>query len=300
MNSNEKSNSGNYTDSNIQLTDNSPDFNFEIDFFTEKTINIEKLKHMDEAKESRANQIKENKIKKRIKTRQKIKEKNHKANEERLLKTSQMTEEEKKLYYLEKEKKKINKDLNNKKGLESEFTIVFDLDYMNLMKTAEIKSVAKQLAQSYFVNKIVKNPILFYLCSYTGEIKKELSYMGADNWLVKINDEKFSEIKEIIESKKEIIYLSPDSENILEEVNNSQIYIIGGFVDKPVSKYRSLYKANSLNIKTSRLPLDNYFNNLNKNALNMDTVVKIMTSYIDTQSWETAINEHLPKRIVNK
>ena len=126
--------------------------------------------------------------------------------------------------------------------------------------------------------------------------------MGSKNWHVKFNEEKFSEIDEIINlsKSKEIIYLSPDSPNILEEVNSDSIYVIGGFVDKPVSKYRSLDKATNLKIKTARLPLEEYLPDIMNPVLNINNVVEILSKFMESKNWDTAVNESIAKRMISK
>ena len=57
------------------------------------------------------------------------------------------------------------------KGLESEYTIVFDLDYINLMKTVEIKSLTSQISYCYSLNKKLLHPFCYYLTNYVGEVK---------------------------------------------------------------------------------------------------------------------------------
>jgi len=63
---------------------------------------------------------------------------------------------------------------------------------------------------------------------------------------------------DIIKNKSKVIYLSPDSDEVLEDVTVDDIIVIGGFVDKPVCKFKSLFKAKELDISCKRLPLQEY------------------------------------------
>ena len=54
--------------------------------------------------------------------------------------------------------------------------------------------------------------------------------------------------------KENLVYLSPDSRNLLK-YNPNDIYIMGGLVDRSVEKNASLAKAESKNIRHARLPL---------------------------------------------
>lgn len=268
---------------------------FESDFFTSKEINLERLKLIDLQKEKKAElykQIRENK-------KQKTKEKRLKTKQEKKNKIKQMAKEDRKKYYEELDIQKKTQLNNLISSLASEYKIIFDLDYTNLMKSREIKSLTTQIAYSYGLNKYGAASFSFHLCGCVDEIRKELFAMGAKHWYVKIYEESFYMVDDIISSGKEMIYLSPDSNDILETVNKDTFYIVGGFVDKPVSKYRSLEKALGLNIKTARLPLSEHVENLSNPVLNVNTVIEILGNFIKTNDWKESIDQALPKRMMD-
>jgi tRNA (guanine9-N1)-methyltransferase len=275
------------------------DYDFTPEFFTEQMINEEKLKRIDLNKEVKTKLYEDMKKEMRMKTRNKRKEIKKKKREERIQLVSQMTKEERVQFYTEKEEKLKQQENNVLKGMTSDYSIVFDMDYVHLMKIKEIKSLASQLGNCYNLNKKFKIPFRYYLSNYEGEIKQELEAMGSKNWHCHFSDKNFTDIPEITQSGKDLIYLSPDSSNILTEVKSDTIYIIGGFVDKPVSKWRSLNKASNLNIKTARLPLDDYLKDLANPVLNVNTVVEILGSFLEDSNFER-IKEIIPKRMMNK
>jgi Trm5-related predicted tRNA methylase len=276
------------------------DFNFEGDFFTEKEINLEKLQHMDKIKAERSLKHIEIKKEMRTQTRMKRKENKKKIKSELDEKMSKMTLEERKEYFDNKKLKELNIEENLNKGLTSKWNIIFDLDYLHLMKKREVKSLASQLAQCYKLNKISQHPFCYHICSYVDLIKEEMNSMGAHNWKVKYYDKPFYEVEEFEMENykyKQLVYLSPDSSNVLEKICEEEVYIIGGFVDKPVSKHQSLYKANNLNIKTARLPLDVYLKNLANPVLNVNSVVEMMSKFLECGGWDDAITSVIPKRM---
>ena len=276
------------------------DFNFENNFFTEKEINEKRLELLDIKKENKIKFSIDKKKLKRQQTKQKRKENRKKINEENKKYVSLLTNEEKVNYYTNKENIEKEKENNLKNGLQSNYIIAFDLDYSNYMKIKEIKSLSTQLSYAYSLNKSLKNPLLYYFCNYEGEIKEEMELMGSNYWHAKFFSNNISQIDEITKSGKEIIYLSPDSENILTEINNNTIYIIGGFVDKPVNKNKSLYKAYEYNYKNAKLPLLQYSDDIMNHILNVNTVVEIIGYYLEFQNWGDAINKAIPKRKKNK
>jgi tRNA (guanine9-N1)-methyltransferase len=289
----ENLNLDNQEEENNSLT--SCEFNFEQDFFTEKPIDEEKLARMDQTKENKQKFIEIKKKEMRKITRDKRKENKKK-------KLESLTQEERWRNWNIRQEEFKKQEENLKLGMQSEYRIIFDLDYLNLMKTREIKSLASQVANCYSLNKKINTPFQYLITNYTGEAKYELENMGSKNWHVKYYEEKFSEVEEIINlaKTKEIIYLSPDSPNLLDDVKTDYIFVIGGFVDKPVSKYRSLDKATNLKIKTARLPLEEYLPDIMNPVLNINNVVEILAKYMETKSWEATIKELIPLRMLNK
>jgi tRNA (guanine9-N1)-methyltransferase len=273
------------------------DFNFEQDFFTGKPIDEEKLARMDLTRENKQIHIENKKKEMRKTTRDKRKENKKK-------KLEGLTQEERWRNWNVRQEELKKQEENLKMGINSDYRIIFDLDYLNLMKTREIKSLASQVANCYCLNKKIKTPFQYLITNYTGEAKQELENMGSKNWLVKYYEEKFHLVEEIqnlvSHENKEIIYLSPDSPNILDDVKSDYIFVIGGFVDKPVSKYRSLDKATNLKIKTARLPLEEHLPELMNPVLNINNVIEILARYMETKSWEITIKELIPLRMLNK
>jgi len=272
-------------------------FNFDADIFSEKELNEKRLNLIDINKEAKVKCSIDKKKMKRVQTKQKRKEKRKIIAEENKQMVAQMTKEERLIYYANKKKDEKEKEENLLKGLSSEYIIAFDMDYLSFMKTKEVKSLATQLSYAYSLNKILKYPIQYYYCNYNGEIKDEMEAMGSQNWHARRFSQPLEEVDEIFKSGKEIVYLSPDSENILTEINKNTIYIIGGFVDKPVKKNRSLYKAKELNIKTAKLPLENYIDDIVNQVLNVNTVVEIIGYFLESNDIGEAIRRAIPQRM---
>ena len=181
----------------------------------------------------------------------------------------------------------------------SEYKIIFDLEFVEIMKEREMKSLVLQLSYSYGLNRHLKFPFNFNLFSFKNSIKFEAEKMGGKFWQMNFHEENFYENEEIISNNqwKNLIYLSPDSPNILKEVNKENVFIIGGFVDKPVSKNRTLSKANSLGIITAKLPIEDYVDDIRSCVLNVNTVVEILGNFIESGDWNHSIKKALPKRM---
>ncbi len=95
--------------------------------------------------------------------------------------------------------------------------------------------------------------------------------------------------------------MSPDGhEELLEVKEKGVCYIIGGLVDKVVKKYATLGRANSLKIKSARLPISNFLKSCKRTALNVDTVATMLSAYLKFKDWEKAFYYTMPKRFLKE
>ncbi|KAK5075300.1 tRNA (guanine(9)-N(1))-methyltransferase [Lithohypha guttulata] len=112
-----------------------------------------------------------------------------------------------------------------------------------------------------------------------------------------------------LKSRSEIIYLTSDSPYNLTELKPYHTYIIGGLVDKNRHKgicYKTALDANSnpktkqlLNgreIKTAKLPIDQYMAMVSRPILASSHVVEIMVRWLECGDWGRAFMEVMPKR----
>lgn len=66
------------------------------------------------------------------------------------------------------------------------------------------------------------------------------------------------------------MYLTPDSDNLLESIDHSKVYVIGGIVDDNQLKGLSLSKAVSHGIAHARLPIKERLPNFRNQSLNIN------------------------------
>ena len=258
-------------------------------------------------KENIPNKIskKEKKRQKRKNIQEKIKMKNYQA-------VKDMTKEEKEKYYNEYYKEKILLKEKLKENLlqayNSNFIICFDLNYNNYMDYKEQKSLVAQLSLCYGINKHNIKKINFYFTNMTQDLMHKLNKNGAEKWKVHYYDTPFYLTDELIKLNKEFVYLTPDAEEDLEDVSEDKIYIVGGIVDRSVIKNLSMNRVTSLKnenngnfkIVTKKLPLLKYIKDLKNIVLNINTVVEILSLYLDMdkdkKDWKNVLERALPKR----
>ena len=271
----------------------------------QKEKNLRRIKKEEELKEIINNKNKIH-IKKHTKDK---KNKQNKIKIQHFNETKGLSKIEKEKYYdnLYKQKE-LNKITNKnifKMSKNSSFKIIFDLNYNNMMNSNELKSLVFQIALSYGINKKNKNKIAFYLSNYSNANNNIVSLfekIGANSWEINYSEKNFYEIEELLNLNKKFIYLSPESEYDLEEVNDNYIFVIGGLIDKTIIKNKSLERAINIenkkiiDIETRRLPLKKYIGNIFKTELNINTVVEILSNYLDSKDWKNSILKVLPLR----
>ena len=67
-----------------------------------------------------------------------------------------------------------------------------------------------------------------------------------------------------------LIYLTPDTEELLESVDESKVYVIGGIVDDNQLKGLSYQKATKLGIKTAKLSIKDLLPSFRNQSLNIN------------------------------
>ena len=94
-----------------------------------------------------------------------------------------------------------------------------------------------------------------------------------------------------------LVYLSPDAEEVLEEVDADTVYIIGGIVDLAAHGVAwSLPKANAAGIRAARLPIREHLPKVTNQILNIDTALKVLCEKYSGKAWTEALEAALPSR----
>ena len=112
--------------------------------------------------------------------------------------------------------------------------LVFDLDYENFMSPLEIKSCAKQLMESFAINRMHDFPFEITFCNIKNKsmlFKRLITNIPTlldDDFPINVRSESYLDLFD----NSKLVYLSPDAPNMLEKYNPDEIYIIGAYVDK--------------------------------------------------------------------
>lgn len=150
--------------------------------------------------------------------------------------------------------------------------------------------------------------------SSTGKIQRYLDDINAKNWLNPEKEEGVDDnwIVDMVpwdyiheatlemerrDKKMDIIYLTADAEDELETIDNNTIYILGGLLDHNRLKMATYERANSKNIKTARLPLQNHVHIQRRHILTVNHVFDILLTYPQNPNWQEVFLSQLPSRM---
>eukprot|EP01127_Copromyxa_protea_P021924 TRINITY_DN7661_c0_g1_i2.p1 TRINITY_DN7661_c0_g1~~TRINITY_DN7661_c0_g1_i2.p1 ORF type:complete len:292 (-),score=88.36 TRINITY_DN7661_c0_g1_i2:3-878(-) len=170
--------------------------------------------------------------------------------------------------------------------------IVIDLSYSDVMVAREQGSAITQLVHMYGTLKAADRPLKTHFCSVTGDLKERLNKVDVPDWKVWTHEESFDKAFD----PESLIYLSPDSPNILTELEEDKVYVIGGLVDHNKLKGLSYKKATDLGLRTARLPLSELLHDKPNTSLNQNHVYNIITDFAETGNLEEALKKHTPSR----
>jgi tRNA (guanine9-N1)-methyltransferase len=109
----------------------------------------------------------------------------------------------------------------------------------------------------YAVNGRCESPAHLWLAGCEGEMDNQLKKMpGFDKWIIEKENKSYIEVLQ--DRKDDLVYLTADSETVLEELDLNKIYIIGGLVDRNRYKGITMEKAQNQGIQTAKLPIGNF------------------------------------------
>lgn len=173
--------------------------------------------------------------------------------------------------------------------------IVIDLEFSHLMTPSEINSLVQQIMYCYAVNGRCSEPGHLWLTGCKGEMATQLQRLpGFDNWSIEREDRSYIEALE--SEKQNLVYLTADSENVVDDLDRSKIYIVGGLVDRNRWKGITMKKAEEQGIQTAKLPIANYLNMCSSQVLTVNQVVEILLKFLETKDWKASFFQVIPQR----
>lgn len=207
-------------------------------------------------------------------------------------------------------------------------TFVIDCGYDDLMLDKERISLSSQLTRCYSDNHHAPFQAHLAASSFGAKLKERFEtvlHNNHKNWRrVKFREANFVDVSNesagwmkdksgvpsldgVFASKREIprgelhdgrevVYLSSESPNTLQELKPFSTYIVGGLVDKNRHKGICYKTARDKGIKTARLPISEFMEMQSRSVLATNHVVEIMLRWLECGDWGKAFLKVIPKR----
>lgn len=96
--------------------------------------------------------------------------------------------------------------------------------------------------------------------------------------------------------KDKIIYLTSESETVLDVLEKGAVYIIGGIVDHNHHKFLTHEIAQKNSIRTARLPLSEHLIMKTRSVLTINQCFEIILGVSEGNSWKKALIDVMPSR----
>ncbi|KAF0712399.1 hypothetical protein AaE_012035, partial [Aphanomyces astaci] len=172
--------------------------------------------------------------------------------------------------------------------------VAIDCGYDGIMSDKEVSSLSKQIKFCYGTIRRMDDPFALTVtdCTDGSRIASALQRFSADKWSIQLQPASVSSLF----PATDLVFLTPDSPNLLSTLDRSKVYVIGGIVDRSRVKGRSLQAATALGVETARLPIQEFVPDRHTDhILNVNTVVEILASIQAGNDWPTTLAECLPK-----
>nr|XP_022315846.1 tRNA (guanine(9)-N1)-methyltransferase-like isoform X2 [Crassostrea virginica] len=172
-------------------------------------------------------------------------------------------------------------------------SVVIDCSLDSYMGEKDIMKLVKQIQFCYSSNRRSQNPMQFFVTGVHGHTESRLKSIGDyQNWDVNFTSKDYCELFE----KKDIVYLSSESDNVLQELDPEKAYIIGGLVDHNHHKGLCHSLAVEKGVGHAQLPISEYLDMKTRKVLTINHVFDILLKYTETKDWLQSFCAVLPQR----
>jgi len=192
------------------------------------------------------------------------------------------------------------------------FRICVDCSFEPRMTEREVAGLAKQLRYCYSVNWKSPNPCLWTATDLPAGKSQILAHLqgevGFETWRRRGFTTSAKPLEVLYGDRlDDVVYLTGDSDEALTDLDDRNVYVIGGIVDRNRLKGAALRRAESLKgggagggVKTARLPIAEHLDGGKMNStpiLACNHVFEILLKYREFgNDWGRALDAVLPRR----
>ena len=177
----------------------------------------------------------------------------------------------------------------------SNFKIAIDLDFYELMTERDHRMVLKQLKYCYSENRRSQHPLQLSITSFDTNVRDLFVKLqpGILNWSgLRMEPGAYSDVFDA----SSIVYLTSDSDNVLETLEEDKVYVIGGLVDHNHHKGLCYKRAVQGEFAHAQLPIGQYVKMSSRKVLTINHVFEILLEYSYSKDWREAFFKVLPNR----
>lgn len=189
------------------------------------------------------------------------------------------------------------------------FEVIIDCGWEDEHPDKEMASLIQQIMYCYGANRRQSHPVKFSLFSLGPRVRRGLEKIKFESWLgfrsfseglLSTDEYKTLATSDASSSsdsnKKELIYLTSDADEVLTELSPNHAYVIGGIVDRNRLKGATFKKAQSLNIRTAKLPIKEHVQLSSSHILTVNHVFDILLRFQESRDWVQTLAAVLPPR----
>ncbi|KAK6360754.1 tRNA (guanine(9)-N(1))-methyltransferase [Orbilia blumenaviensis] len=195
-------------------------------------------------------------------------------------------------------KRKNNRKLE-RKSKRLAIKCIVDCSFDDYMMDKEVASLGAQVSRCYSDNRIAKFSMDLWITCVNKRLRSHLHLMHGDKWAswrkIHVTDTDYEIAADDIQSGS-IVYLSSDSDETLETLDEGKTYIVGGIVDKNRYKGLCFNKAVGQGLRTAKLPIGEYIKMTGRVTLTTNQVVEIMLRWLELKDWKAAFEAVIPMR----
>ncbi|XP_017119433.1 tRNA methyltransferase 10 homolog A [Drosophila elegans] len=181
-------------------------------------------------------------------------------------------------------------------GGQSALSVAIDLEYDDLMQERDIAKCVKQCLRIYTINRRSAQPGKLHFTGIRRNGPIHESFMkndGWENWHVEYH---FDRNHTAVFDARQLVYLTCESDQVLDKLQPGCTYVIGGLVDHNHFKGLCHSRATEAGLATARLPLSEHVDMKTRSVLSTYHVFELLTKVASGQDWTTAILDTIPMR----
>ncbi|KAJ1820147.1 tRNA (guanine(9)-N(1))-methyltransferase [Coemansia sp. RSA 2671] len=174
---------------------------------------------------------------------------------------------------------------------------VIDMDFDEKMSETEVKSMCSQVQRCYAANRQASHRVDLHVTQLHGRCRQRFDsalaqHSGWSREHIVIEDKEYPELF----PSESLVYLTADSPNVIETLDETKVYVIGGIVDKNRYPGLTLEKAERQGIAHGQLPIGRYVQMSTRKVMTVNQIFEMLLRFVEVPDWKQAFLDVIPAR----